>query len=198
MRPLLLQPAQPPPANVVTTAAGTQGDSDGVTLALSVRLPVTDGDAGEADRVPDTDADKLPVPLGNTLDVTLIDSAAVPVTLADTDADVVRLMVTDADATTEPVRLGVTLGVADADVAMERVRLGVSLGVTDAEFAMERVGEEDGDVAREALPLRDAERESDAARDAEPDALTLRDAATEGEPLGDWQVRAMKRMTLLL
>ena len=114
------------PANVETSgAAGTHGDSDGVALTLAVRLPVTDGDTGDAVR--ETDRDALPL----------------------------------------------------------REKLPVD--------------ETDGDVAREALPLRDAERESDAAREAEPDALALREAVIEGEPLGDWQFCAMstRRMRLL-
>jgi hypothetical protein len=193
----LAVPAPPPPASVVTTAAGTHGVSDGVALPLAVRLAVIDGDAGETDREPDTDAERLPVTLGDTLDVIVVDNAAVPVTLADTDADVARLLDTDADATAEPVRLGVTLGVADADVATERDRLGVSLGVTDAEFDKVRVGEEDGEAVREALTLPDAESDGEAARDDEPNTLALRVAVTDGEPLGDWQVRAMRRTRLL-
>jgi hypothetical protein len=48
------------PANVETSgAAGTHGDSDGVALTLAVRLPVTDGDAGDA--VSEADRDALPL-----------------------------------------------------------------------------------------------------------------------------------------
>ena len=48
------------PANVETSgAAGTHGDSDGVALTLAVRLPVTDGDTGDA--VSEADRDALPL-----------------------------------------------------------------------------------------------------------------------------------------
>ena len=54
----------PAAAAVVTTVAGTHGDSDGVALPLAVRLAVTDGDAREAVREADRDAlplrEKLP------------------------------------------------------------------------------------------------------------------------------------------
>ena len=39
----------------------------------------------------------------------------------------------------------------------------------------------DGEAAREALALPDAERDGEAMRDAEPDALALRDAVGDGE-----------------
>ena len=57
--PVAVPPAPPPPASVVTTGVGTHGDSDGVALTLAVRLPVTDGDAGDA--VSEADRDALPL-----------------------------------------------------------------------------------------------------------------------------------------
>ena len=123
MRPLLLQPAQPPPANVVTTAAGTQGDSDGVTLALSVRLPVTDGDAGEADREADCEADGEADREADSEAALLLERDS----LTDDDAAALRDAAADGDHDAERLRESVTELLALTEVhlitAMRRTRL---------------------------------------------------------------------------
>lgn len=50
--PLLVQPEQPPPANVVTTAAGTHGENDGDGDGDGVRVGDMLGD-GERDLMSD-------------------------------------------------------------------------------------------------------------------------------------------------
>ena len=45
--PELVQPAQPPPATVVTMAAGTHGDGDGDMLRLAKTLADAEGEAGD-------------------------------------------------------------------------------------------------------------------------------------------------------
>ena len=75
-------------------------------------------------------------------------------------AEAVRLAVTDGDAR-DAVRE------ADRDALPLREKLPVD--------------GKDGEAAREALALPDAERDGEAMRDAEPDALALRDAVGDGE-----------------
>ena len=114
------EPLERLPANVETSgAAGTHGDSDGVALTLAVRLPVTDGDAGEADREADCEADRE------------ADSEAALLLERDspTDGDAVALRdaAADGDHDDERLRDSVTELLALSEVhvitAMRRTRL---------------------------------------------------------------------------
>ena len=194
------------PAIVITTTK--YGEAVGEAVALGEM----DGDAGDAEPlllrvtlgVTDADAVTETILLRVTLGATLKEPVSLRVALS------VTLGVVDAEPTNEPVLLGVTLGVTLNEPVLLGVTLGVVLGVADAEPANEpvllgvadvlalrdllSVAETDGEAVREALALPDVEHDNEAVRDAEPDALTLREAATEGEPLGDWQVNTPSRM----
>ena len=114
----------PVPATVVTTVAGTHGDSDGVTLPLAVRLAVTDGDAGEVEPV------LLRVTLGVTDADAVIETVLLGVTLALALALALAVLLPDGNAV--PVREADAVGHRDGD--------GDALALVEAQTAaMSRV-----------------------------------------------------------
>ena len=99
---------------VVTSAAGTQGEYDALTLVLAVRLLVADGEAREAVRVA----------LGG--EEMLCEGAREAV--AATLAEELRLPLADCDAVREGAAMSETLGLRrEADALGEALALALAL-----------------------------------------------------------------------